>query len=370
MDQDIQALIVNVINPATGKGLLLEKRLVSIEQKGDQVVLTYRRDGITATQKREIEDQIYQALSEKFKPENIAVKTVSEEGNSSVSAEKPAEIKAGHTPAQSKKRVNEVKKVIAVSSCKGGVGKSTVTVNLALSLLKQGKKVGILDADIYGPSIPTMLNMRQAKPQSNGEKKILPIDAHGIKFISFGLFVPEKDPVIWRGPMLGGVLNQFLFDVAWGDLDYLLIDLPPGTGDMQLSLVQLTDIDGVIVVSTPQEVALLDTVKGLKMFEQLKVPIIGLVENMSYFVPDDADKRYYIFGQGGVSRMAKELNIPFLGEVPLEMGLREASDIGIPFMAQNKFDGRPAWKGYMEVSKKLDTILSDKKAGFFSGLFR
>jgi ATP-binding protein involved in chromosome partitioning len=246
---------------------------------------------------------------------------------------------------------------------------------LAFALKNLGKKVGLLDADIYGPSMPMLLNKREAKPGATPEKKILPIDAYGIPFISFGLFINEKDPVIWRGPMLGGVLNQFLFDVAWEGLDYLIIDLPPGTGDMQLSMVQATDIDGAIVVSTPQDIAVLDTRKGLNMFTQVKIPVLGMVENMSYFVPDDAPtKKYFIFGEGGVKRAAEELNVNLLAEIPLEMALREGSDKGFPYMNEKKYEGRPVWNAYMYLAKNVDQCFnasesSGEQKGFFKRLF-
>ncbi len=231
-----------------------------------------------------------------------------------------------------------------------------MTVNLGLTLRNLGFKVGFLDADIYGPSLPMLLNHRQSKPSANDQKKILPLDAFQTKFISFGLFINESDPVIWRGPMLGGVLNQFLFDVDWGDLDYLIIDLPPGTGDMQLSMIQATDIDGVIVVSTPQDVALLDSKKGLKMFHQVKVPVIGMIENMSYFSPEDipGNKKYYIFGEGVVKKSSEELNTKFLGEIPLEISVREGSDTGAPYMNNPANEGRPVYNGYLAIAQNIN----------------
>ena len=223
--------------------------------------------------------------------------------------------------------------------------------------------------------MPMLLNQREAKPGATTEKKILPIDAYGIPFISFGLFINEKDPVIWRGPMLGGVLNQFLFDVAWSDLDYLIIDRPPGTGDMQLSMVQATEIDGVVVVSTPQDVAILDTKKGLNMFNQDKIPVLGMVENMSYFVPDDApNKKYYIFGDGGVKKAAAELDVNLLAEIPLEIALREGSDKGLPYMNEKKHEGRPVWNAYMMLAKNVEQSFEESPSagpqkGFFKRLF-
>lgn len=385
---NINASLKAIVNPNTGKTLAEEGRIVEIKLEQNELLFKYRRDGITPEQKRSIETIITNAVSDVYTPEQVTVLTISESSADAYAgktfhkaatpapAKTPAQIKTGHGPAgAAKKRVAGAKKVIAVSSCKGGVGKSTVSVNLAFALKSLGKKVGLLDADIYGPSMPMLLNQRGAKPGATPEKKILPIDAYGIPFISFGLFINEKDPVIWRGPMLGGVLNQFLFDVAWEDLDYLIIDLPPGTGDMQLSMVQATDIDGAIVVSTPQDVAVLDSKKGLNMFNQVKIPILGMVENMSYFVPDDnPSKKYFIFGEGGVKKAAAELEVNLLAEIPLEMALREGSDNGKPYMNEKKYEGRPVWNAYMGLAKNVDQCFSakvdgDQPKGFFKRLF-
>lgn len=391
--ENIQKSLKVIINPNTGKTLNEEGRIVEIKADQKELLFKYKRDGITPEQKKSIETLVLSIAADSYSADQVTVLTVSEtsadvfagktfnkpaiSAATTASPSKPAaQIKTGHGPVGvAKKRVLGAKKVIAVSSCKGGVGKSTVSVNLAFALKNLGKKVGLLDADIYGPSMPMLLNQRGAKPGATPEKKILPIDAYGIPFISFGLFVSEKDPVIWRGPMLGGVLNQFLFDVAWEDLDYLILDLPPGTGDMQLSMVQATDIDGAIVVSTPQDVAVLDSKKGLNMFSQVKIPILGMVENMSYFVPDDnPSKKYYIFGEGGVKRAAAELDVNLLAEIPLEMALREGSDNGKPYMNEKKFEGRPVWNAYMNLAKNVDQCFYGKAAedqpkGFFKRLF-
>ena len=385
--ENIHNLFKVVVNPNTGRTLQEEGRIIEIKVDENELLFKYKRDGITPEQKRAIETIIVNIAAPTYSADKVTVLTVSENsadvfaGKSFTKTETtpkaaPAQIKTGHGPVgANKKRVAGAKRVIAVSSCKGGVGKSTVSVNLAFALKNQGKKVGLLDADIYGPSMPMLLNQRGAKPGATPEKKILPIDAYGIPFISFGLFINEKDPVIWRGPMLGGVLNQFLFDVAWEDLDYLIIDLPPGTGDMQLSMIQATDIDGAIVVSTPQDVAVLDSKKGLNMFNQVKVPILGMVENMSYFVPDDnPSKKYFIFGEGGVKRAAQELNVNLLAEIPLEMALREGSDTGKPYMNEKKYEGRPVWKAYMNLAKNIDQCFETKSEegepkGFFKRLF-
>ncbi|MBC7428928.1 MAG: Mrp/NBP35 family ATP-binding protein [Bacteriovorax sp.] len=383
--ENIQNSLKVIVNPNTGRTLHEEGRIVEIKADQNELLFKYKRDGITPEQKRAIETIVINIATPTYPADKVTVLTVSE-NSADVFAGKtfkipeekvaPAQIKTGHGPAgQNKKRVQNAKKVIAVSSNKGGVGKSTVSVNLAFALKQQGKKVGLLDADIYGPSMPMLLNQRAAKPGATPEKKILPIDAYGIPFISFGLFINEKDPVIWRGPMLGGVLNQFLFDVAWPELDYLIIDLPPGTGDMQLSMIQATDIDGVVVVSTPQDVAVLDSKKGLNMFSQVKVPVLGMVENMSYFVPDDAPtKKYYIFGEGGVKKAAQELNVNLLAEIPLEIALREGSDNGKPYMNEKKHEGRPVWNAYMNLAKNIESCFSQPSEegaskGFFKRLF-
>ncbi len=383
---NINKLLSLIVNPETGKTLKEENRIVEVKADQNELLLKYKRDGISPDQKRKIELNVHTALADFYKADAIIILTVSENSSDvfngktvSPSKEKteaaaaPAQIKAGHGPAAgTKKKVAGAKKVIAVSSCKGGVGKSTVAVNLAFALKNLGKKVGLLDADVYGPSLPLLLNKRDAKPSASEDKKIIPVDAYGIPFISFGLFIGEKDPVIWRGPMLGGVLNQFLFDVAWSELDYLIIDLPPGTGDMQLSMVQATDIDGALVVSTPQEIALLDTKKGLNMFNQVKIPVLGMVENMSYFVPDDApSKKYFIFGEGGVKRACAELGVNLLSEIPLELALREGSDKGEPYMNEKKFEGRPVWNAYMDLAKKVDqSFNSTDTSGEYKSLFK
>ena len=231
-----------------------------------------------------------------------------------------------------------VKNVIAVVSGKGGVGKSTVAANLALSLAKGGAKVGLMDADIYGPSVPIMFGVRGERPmmmEIEGKGMIVPLDRYGIKLMSIGLLVDEKSAVVWRGPMVSNAVRQFVTDVYWGELDYLVIDMPPGTGDIHLTLMQLVPVTGVVVVTTPQDVALADAKKGIAMFgqAQMNVPVIGLVENMSYFTPAELPQnKYYIFGKEGGKRLAEEYDLPFLGEIPLVQSIREGGDIGVPIM--------------------------------------
>ncbi len=225
-----------------------------------------------------------------------------------------------------------IKNVIAVSSGKGGVGKSTVSVNIACAMAKQGAKVGILDADIYGPNVPMMMGLHGSKiTQGTEDNKLIPPERHGVKVMSMAFLTKDNQPVVWRGPLLDRVIRQFLNDTGWGELDYLIIDLPPGTGDAQLTIVQATPVVGAVIVTTPQDVALLDSRKGLTMFTNANIPVLGIVENMSYYELPDGTKDY-IFGQGGGSAAAEELNVPFLGEVPLRTALRENADNGKPIV--------------------------------------
>ena len=232
--------------------------------------------------------------------------------------------------------IDGVKNIIAVSSGKGGVGKSTVAVNIAVSLAQMGAKVGLIDADIYGPNVPTMLGLSDAKvmvKQGPQGDVLEPAFNHGVKMVSMAFLIDKDQPVVWRGPMLNGIIRQFLYQVNWGDLDYLIVDMPPGTGDAQLTLAQAVPMSGVVIVTTPQTVALLDARRGLKMFTQLGVAVLGIVENMSYFIPPDLpEKKYDIFGSGGGEKTAKELGVSLLGTIPLEMPVREGGDSGTPIV--------------------------------------
>ncbi|MCU0566270.1 MAG: Mrp/NBP35 family ATP-binding protein [Oculatellaceae cyanobacterium Prado106] len=232
--------------------------------------------------------------------------------------------------------IDGVKNILAISSGKGGVGKSTVAVNVAVALAQAGAKVGLIDADIYGPNAPTMLGLADAKVmvQQGAQGEVLePAFNHGVKLVSMGFLIDPDQPVIWRGPMLNGIIRQFLYQVQWGNLDYLIVDMPPGTGDAQLTLAQAVPMAGAVIVTTPQTVALLDARRGLKMFQQMQVPVLGIVENMSYFIPPDLpDRQYDIFGSGGGERTSKELGLPLLGCIPLEMPVREGGDRGIPIV--------------------------------------
>lgn len=227
-----------------------------------------------------------------------------------------------------------VRNMIAVASGKGGVGKSTVAVNLAVALAAEGYDVGLVDTDIYGPSIPTMFGVEDAKPRVNEHRRIVPIEKFGVKILSMGFLVDPEKAVIWRGPMVTSAVKQFLGDTEWGDLDFLILDLPPGTGDIQLTIVQTVPLTGAVIVSTPQRVALADARKGVAMFEQVNVPVLGVIENMAYFTPDELpDRKYYLFGEGGARELAGSLDVPFLGELPIRESIRENCDAGTPIAA-------------------------------------
>ena len=254
------------------------------------------------------------------------------------------------------KEIPGIKNIIAVASGKGGVGKSTVTTNLAISLKKMGFKVGVLDADIYGPSIPLMFDVFNERPLSinvDGKSKMKPVENYGIKVLSIGFFTKPNQAVIWRGPMAAKALNQLIFDAAWGDLDFMLLDLPPGTGDIHLSIMQSLPITGAVIVSTPQTVALADARKGVAMFrkENIEVPVLGVIENMSYFTPEELpENKYYIFGNGGGKNLAEDLEIPFLGEIPLVQSIRESGDVGHPAALQ---EGTAISEAFTEITRKV-----------------
>src|SRR5262245_6616664 len=249
-------------------------------------------------------------------------------GVTQVSVEMTARVTSSRPVLGDKGLIPGVKNVIAVSSGKGGVGKSTVAVNLACALQRTGARVGILDADVYGPNVPLMLGV-SGQP-TVVDKRIVPFERHGLQVMSMALLVAEDQPVIWRGPMLHSAVRQFLFDVAWADLDYLIVDLPPGTGDAQLSLSQQAHLMGSVIVTTPQDVSVLDVKKAIRMFQTVNVPILGVVENMAWFTPPGSSERHFLFGQGGGARIEREFGVPLLGQVPLEMPVREGGDSGRP----------------------------------------
>ena len=275
----------------------------------------------------------------------------------------PAEAKAAH-----RKILPKVKNIIAIASGKGGVGKSTVTANLAGGLQKAGYKVGIVDADIYGPSIPTMFDVVGDKPTMtdvDGTAKINPVVNYGIKLLSIGFFTEQDNAVVWRGPMAAKAMTQMFTDAEWGELDYLLIDLPPGTGDIHLSLVQTVPLDGAVIVSTPQEVALADARRGVNMFQMdtINVPVVGIVENMSWFTPAELpENKYYIFGRDGAKNLAHGMEVPFLGHIPLVQGVREAGDAGRPAVFQDSTPTAQAFEDLVRIFvKEVDAVKAKKQ---------
>ena len=279
--------------------------------------------------KKRAEDDIKKLIHEKFSSDVIVKVNIKVEA---IAAENPNQIKGKAIPG--------IKNIIGVASGKGGVGKSTVTANLAVSLVKMGFSVGILDADIYGPSMPIMFDVENEKPISvsiDGKSKMKPVESYEVKILSIGFFTSPSQAVIWRGPMASKALNQMIFDAYWGELDFMLVDLPPGTGDIHLSIVQALPITGVVIVSTPQAVALADAKKGVSMFmsDAINVPVLGIIENMAYFTPEELpDNKYYIFGKEGAKNLAEDLEVPFLGEVPIVQSIREAGDFGRPAAMQ------------------------------------
>jgi ATP-binding protein involved in chromosome partitioning len=248
-----------------------------------------------------------------------------------------------------------VKNIIAVASGKGGVGKSTTAINLALALRRSGAAVGLLDADVYGPSMAMMFGL-SGQPQITAERKIVPMEGHGVKVVSMGFLSDPMKPVMWRGPMVHGLLQQFLKDVEWGNLDYMVIDLPPGTGDAQLSISQAISISGAVIVTTPQDVSLLDARKGLLMFRQLRVPVLGILENMSYFLCPHCNERTDIFRHGGGRKASEEMGTPFLGEIPIDAGVPIGGDTGVPIVVDNPES--PAAKAYIEFAGRVAALLS------------
>ncbi|MBI4384975.1 MAG: Mrp/NBP35 family ATP-binding protein [Nitrospinae bacterium] len=253
-----------------------------------------------------------------------------------------------------------VKNIVAVASGKGGVGKSTVSANLAVALGLTGAKVGLMDADIYGPSIPKMLGIPITPPMGGANNKFYPHEKHGMKVVSAGFLTKEGQPLMLRGPMLGGIIQQFLGNVEWGELDYLVIDLPPGTGDVQLTLTQRAPLSGGVIVTTPQEVSLIDAEKGVRMFEQVKVPILGVVENMSYFICDGCSKKHYIFKHGGGKTLADQFKVPFLGEVPILNQVVEGGDNGVPILLSHP--DSPASEAYRSLAGQVAARLSINQA--------
>ncbi len=328
----------NVQEPDLGKDLVTLNMVKDIQIKDNNVSFTI----VLTTPACPMKDMMRTAS------ENAVKLLVNKEANVTVNFTS----NTSTTRKDNQQVLSGVKNIIAVVSGKGGVGKSTVSANLALALAEGGATVGLMDADIYGPSVPIMFGVRGERPmmkEVNGKGMIVPLEKFGIKLMSIGLLVDEKNAVVWRGPMASSAIRQFVTDVAWGDLDYLVIDMPPGTGDIHLTLMQTVPVTGVVIVTTPQNVALADAKKGIAMFgqAQINVPIIGLVENMAYFTPAELpNNKYYLFGKDGGKNLAEEYDLPFLGQIPLVQDIREGGDAGIPAMAGTDELSKAALRGF------------------------
>jgi len=327
--KDILKALETITIAGEGKNMVESGAVKNVLIFGNEVTV----DLVIATPamhiKKRAEDDIKKLIHEKFSSDVIVKVNIKVEA---AAAENPNQIKGKAIPG--------IKNIIGVASGKGGVGKSTVTANLAVSLVKMGFSVGILDADIYGPSMPIMFDVESEKPISvsiDGKSKMKPVESYEVKILSIGFFTSPSQAVIWRGPMASKALNQMIFDADWGELDFMLVDLPPGTGDIHLSIVQALPITGVVIVSTPQAVALADAKKGVSMFmsDAINVPVLGIIENMAYFTPEELpDNKYYIFGKEGAKNLSEDLEVPFLGEVPIVQSIREAGDFGRPAAMQ------------------------------------
>ena len=354
--QDIYNALDTITEPGEGKSLVENKNISNLVVFGNEVIVDVTISNPTLQAKKKVESEIKKAILSKV-DEKIDVK-----GNVKTSAAPKKEEKSTLIKG---KKIPSIKNIIAIASGKGGVGKSTITANMAVSLSKMGFKVGILDADIYGPSMHLMFDVEKERPISvkiEGHSKMKPIENYGVKLLSLGFFTNPNQAVIWRGPMASKALNQLIFDADWGELDFLLIDLPPGTGDVHLSIVQALPINGAVIVSTPQTIALADAKKGVAMFQQesIQVPVLGIIENMAYFTPEELpDNKYYIFGKDGAKHLAEDINTKFLGEIPLVQSIREAGDVGHPVALQ---ENTLLEKAFTDITKEMVSELLKRNA--------
>ena len=353
--QDINKALETITAPGEGKRLVENNNLTNVVIFGDEVVVDITIANPTLQAKKKVEVEVIKAIHTHV-DQKINVKV------NVKSVPKPKEETSNVIRG---KAIPNIQNIIAIASGKGGVGKSTITANTAVTLAKMGFKVGILDADIYGPSMHLMFDVENERPRSiiiNGRSKMKPVENYGVKLLSLGFFTNPNQAVIWRGPMASKALNQLIFDADWGTLDFLLIDLPPGTGDVHLSIVQAVPINGAVIVSTPQNIALADAKKGVAMFQQksIKVPVLGIVENMAYFTPEELpNNQYYIFGKDGAKHLAEDLTTKFLGEVPLVQSIRESGDVGHPVALQKD---TPLEKAFNEITKEIVSELLKRNA--------
>ena len=353
--EDIYKALETITAPGEGKSLVENNNVTNVVTFGNEVIVDVTISNPTLQAKKKIESEIAKAIHTNIH-KNIDVKV-----NVKVVATAPKE-----NPNQIRgKEIPNIQNIIAIASGKGGVGKSTITSNMGVTLAKMGFKVGVLDADVYGPSQHLMFDVEKAKPLSvkvDGRSKMKPVENYGVKLLSLGFFTNPDQAVIWRGPMASKALNQLIFDADWGELDFLLIDLPPGTGDVHLSIVQALPINGAVVVSTPQNIALADAKKGVAMFQQenINVPVLGIVENMAYFTPEELpNNKYYIFGKDGAKNLAQDIETKFLGEIPIVQSIREAGDVGHPVALQKN---TPLEKSFSDITKEMVSELLKRNA--------
>ena len=350
--KNIKEVFKKVIFPTTDKNFIDLGVILNIQLFGNEVVLDIEISNPTLQFKKRIENICVEALQKQFGNTivvklNFIVKKV----------EKDNKIKGNPIPG--------VKNIIAVSSGKGGVGKSTISANLSVALVELGYKVGLVDADIYGPSMPIMFDLVGESPNAidvNGKKKMQPLENYGVKMVSMGLFTQANQAIVWRGPMASKALNQLIWDSHWGELDYLVVDLPPGTGDIHLSLVQAIPITGAVIISTPQEIALADAEKGVNMFkmDSIDVPVLGIIENMSFFVTEEnPDKKYFIFGKDGAKNLAEKLGVELLGQIPIVQSIREAADAGRPGVLQLNTE---ISNSFINLAKKVVVSIDERNA--------
>ncbi len=350
MDEKLLKLLSEINYPDMERDIVDFKMVKVAEFTGNDEILVVLKN-ITNEEKFNIlKKNIEKKLGDKYPGKKITVELVKKEVKN---------VEVGAQIGEKKKSLSHIKHVIAVGSGKGGVGKSTVAVNLAIAMSKKGYKVGLLDADIWGPSVPTMLGTEDSHPYVNEKKKVLPIENYGIFMMSIGYFIEKNLPLIWRGPLVTGALKQLMNDVEWPALDYLFIDMPPGTGDIQLTLSSDAKIDGVVIVSTPQKVAYIDAIKGIVMFQKLEIPIIGIVENMSYFQCPDTGKKHYIFGKGGGEYVSSNYNIDLISEVPIDPKVTIQGDEGVPIV--EGLPDSPVTKAYMKACDKIVNFKYNKK---------
>src|SRR5437016_6798837 len=349
-EAQVQSVLRSLVDPNTGKDFVATRSARNIKLSGDEVSLDIELGYPGKSQHEPIRREVTQALKAA--------------GAGNVSLKVSSKV-VSHAVQRGVKLIPGIKNIIAVASGKGGVGKSTTAVNLALALAAEGASVGMLDADIYGPSQPTMLGIA-GRPESKDGKRIEPMQGHGLQASSIGFLIDVDTPMVWRGPMVTQALEQLLKDTNWRDLDYLVVDMPPGTGDIQLTLAQKVPVTGVVIVTTPQDIALIDARKGLKMFEKVSVPIVGVVENMAMHICSNCGHAEAIFGEGGAARMCADYQVPFLGGLPLDIKIREQADSGRPTVVADP-DGKIA-AIYKEIARRT-AIFVAQKAEDFSGKF-